>query len=1819
MKRKIMAFVLVFSLLLSGMPMISFAAPAPMYPDYAVLTYGFLEDSVSVDGTAHFQAKINQKHKGYLRKLVLAVPLSPYLKYGKLTSLSDEYDVSAEINKINDLFGYEIITLTIKDPSVEPLKEVGFDLECTPVEGVENQVAEVFVADQTSSIGAYGLSRVDVNINSQKTIFIGDEYSNRIDDVTLTIPNPVAGENPVFVIDTDKYKADLVWIGNGADGAEHMYKEGDVFKANYSHRVFISMKAKNNYLFGGFNAENMPRINGVNQYFYNNSFEELYLNQEYSSDGQVISRIRGHVTVNSLSDNSDLAFKLGDTLEAEVNIDNENWDEDSPIIYTWYSNEQVIENATTNQYVLTPENVGKRISVEVSVPNKYIGTLESQPSRLIRRKAIAGAVAIIDDNASKNYIGPSYGMTIRAVYSIVHPDGRESTPMEYYDDLEEQEKVNFMWYVGDELVADASDISYDVRREDIGKKIRVEISYVDYAGTIETETIETEKSMLYLESASGYRYQLTYGKTLAEASIVAEDSVVVKVQADDNPVEGTWQIMNPNAVPSAGNQPKSDYWAIFKTKEESDYYQNRLVTQIPLEVFKAERSEASSTEVKIEANKQVDAYIYDLSCIEGVSGLEDIYFSNPELLGDGQDYIENASINHNTNKLQFNLKAVPLGKKPIIKITASSRNFEDFDVLLILTPINKEIVDIEGIRVEDKIYDKSPISYTGTPQNSKNIEGTYSYRYISLGEEEYVSEDAPKDAGTYALEVTFTDDSGQYIGKKAMPFTIGKKAVFVKPVDHSIALHDPMPDFDLEYKGIYSEDDKDEVVKIYNDTITYRGYRYGGLPFNSDTSGYFMTEFSPRLFFESKRNYDILNASGVTVIGDAAQVEFLRDVDLDTDNNLMTDNETVNIYLWSTTSPNDSIPVYSTELFIDLVVDDNLTIEKIESSDSAVDYIPFGKHDNGDGTYTLVFRTVLDKSFFKEENPYGKGRFIKLVAKSSNGRAGKFDVAINHIISKEGFSDEDSVYLPVPCDGKEREILVVSTLQGEPTIKHLTGENADSPTVFQTLVAEHGITNEGFDENEIGVIYKWYVGDQVVQESTDNTYRVKADDFGKSIKVEINALECYQAELESMETGPVSKAVLLEPVNLGAELFYGQQLSEAHFFDSDVYVKGATDEVVEGTWHFEPSDDILEVDNAQSYTATFTPSDNSNLFESLEATIVPIVHKADRDASSYSETVQSNYEASDEVFTYDLSKLDIVDTLSGFEFKILKDSQHAILNNVVFDNEKKMLTFNIKSVSADTTDKAVIVAGAKNYNDFDVVIEFKAVDRTEVAIEGISIADKEYDGKAISFEGAPTNNNGYTGDYLVKYISTDGRGYDSEEAPVNAGAYKLVVSVPKDNKEYVGSLEKTFNINRKKLTIKPSSHTITEGDAMPEFKTIYEGLVEGDEIEAEIYYEVTTKDGQTVIENTSKDGTYVVNYGSNTEFTGNPNYEFEFGVGELVIREYISESDDSSSKEEETKESQSEDSVVTVEIPDNLEANDDGVVIIPEDEVALASLGDGIETELPAGTEIAEDGKITVGQEGLKEVKLAENTVVDLPSQTVIESDGLVIIPEDGEAEVTLGSDVELNLLSGTEIKLDDSAPLGYVVQSENVYEDVPSDSWYEEDAVSSRAHQLFKGTSENPPKFSPKMPMNRAMIVTVLHRMTKEKEQSKEPDKSYSDVDDKAYYGDAVNWASKNGIVNGYSSGKFGTTDAVSREQLAAMVYRFATLSGKTSESNVNLENVFSDSEDISLYSKKAIEFCVQNGILHGRTSGEFDPRGEATRAEVAVVINRLINYFAK
>ena len=181
-----------------------------------------------------------------------------------------------------------------------------------------------------------------------------------------------------------------------------------------------------------------------------------------------------------------------------------------------------------------------------------------------------------------------------------------------------------------------------------------------------------------------------------------------------------------------------------------------------------------------------------------------------------------------------------------------------------------------------------------------------------------------------------------------------------------------------------------------------------------------------------------------------------------------------------------------------------------------------------------------------------------------------------------------------------------------------------------------------------------------------------------------------------------------------------------------------------------------------------------------------------------------------------------------------------------------------------------------------------------------------------------------------------------------------------------------------------------------------------------------------------------------------------------------------------------------------------------------------------------------------------------------------------------------------------------------NPFTDVSEKDWFYGDVMFVYENGLMLGTSKT--LFSPYGTATRGMMATILWRM--EGSPAPKGKNSFTDVEAGKWYADAITWTAENGIFAGYGKDKFGPDDPITREQLAAIFYRYADYKGYDLTVKGNLDK-FKDADKITDYAKTAMQWAVGSGLVKGKSGNLLDPQGTATRAEIAAMLHRFIEKY--
>lgn len=279
----------------------------------------------------------------------------------------------------------------------------------------------------------------------------------------------------------------------------------------------------------------------------------------------------------------------------------------------------------------------------------------------------------------------------------------------------------------------------------------------------------------------------------------------------------------------------------------------------------------------------------------------------------------------------------------------------------------------------------------------------------------------------------------------------------------------------------------------------------------------------------------------------------------------------------------------------------------------------------------------------------------------------------------------------------------------------------------------------------------------------------------------------------------------------------------------------------------------------------------------------------------------------------------------------------------------------------------------------------------------------------------------------------------------------------------------------------------------------------------------------------------------------------------------------------------------------------DGRVPLAENEDGF----DGFEELGPIHIVQAEHGTVTVQSTGVKE----GDTVVLIVSPDagyVLES---ISVKDSRGGEIPLAAD-SLNRRTFRMPALEVEVTASFTPGGGLAFTDVLPGDWCYDAVRRVFEAGLMNGTSAT--TFTPNSPTTRGQIVAILYRL----EGSPFAGVSqFSDVAPEAYYASAVSWASANGIVNGYEDNTFRPNNLITREQMAAFLYRYASAKGRNVSDRADL-GVFTDAGQIAAYAVEPLRWATAAGLINGVSASTLSPGGNATRAQAAVILSRFIQH---
>ena len=268
----------------------------------------------------------------------------------------------------------------------------------------------------------------------------------------------------------------------------------------------------------------------------------------------------------------------------------------------------------------------------------------------------------------------------------------------------------------------------------------------------------------------------------------------------------------------------------------------------------------------------------------------------------------------------------------------------------------------------------------------------------------------------------------------------------------------------------------------------------------------------------------------------------------------------------------------------------------------------------------------------------------------------------------------------------------------------------------------------------------------------------------------------------------------------------------------------------------------------------------------------------------------------------------------------------------------------------------------------------------------------------------------------------------------------------------------------------------------------------------------------------------------------------------------------------------------------------------------------------PAGQEPVKnpEGSSTLPGGGL--LSTTGGTNIEVPSGTTISEDGMTITIPPGSkgANIQYSDGSSVYVGPGMTIVITGSGVSGSDVRIfwNNPFSDIHENDWFYDAVKYVQTHNLFSGTATN--SYSPNMNMSRAMLATVLGRYM-EIDTTKYPNSVFEDVNDKQPYLPYIEWARQAGIVSGVGNNKYNPDTPITRQDLIVILNRFAGIANK--KLPVTREYTgFNDESKFADYAKDSIQVFFKAGVINGKGNGVFDPTATATRAEVAIILQKFL-----
>lgn len=465
----------------------------------------------------------------------------------------------------------------------------------------------------------------------------------------------------------------------------------------------------------------------------------------------------------------------------------------------------------------------------------------------------------------------------------------------------------------------------------------------------------------------------------------------------------------------------------------------------------------------------------------------------------------------------------------------------------------------------------------------------------------------------------------------------------------------------------------------------------------------------------------------------------------------------------------------------------------------------------------------------------------------------------------------------------------------------------------------------------------------------------------------------------------------------------------------------------------------------------------------------------------------------------------------------------------------------------------VPVNGGNNYENYDITVTLTGTDKQVLDITGVTAQGGTYNGQPYQgYTGTPSAE-GFAGEFVVTYNTADGK------APTDAGTYTVTIAIPEDDAQYVGSIVLEFAIAKKPLTVSAPSASVYVGDSAPKLALAYTGLVDGESVtpSEDPVFTITKADGTVIaLEDAVKTaGTYTITWSNADQgFTGDENYDIQTETaGTLTV----------------SNRSSGGTTTYPVQVEEN--SQNGGVQVSPKNAVP--------------GT------LVTVTPQPAPGYELATLTVLD-----------------------QYGNEVDVNPLgngnysfkmprSGVKVEATFYCTGSELCPTHHLA-DVLVKAWYHDAVDYVVEHGIMTGTSAT--TFEPNTTLSRAMVAQILYNL--EGQPTVTGESTFTDSNTH-WAAKAIAWAQKTGVVSGYGNNTFRPNQAVTREELAQMLYNYAEYKQYDLTASGDLI-AFPDGNNVQGWAKTAMSWANGNQLINGFEDDTLRPGGDSTRAQAASIL---------